>query len=94
LILEESKVLDASILTVLANANFVKSSTGFFGGADKKLIKIMLETVKDTNVVVKASGGIRNKKDAEMYIEMGVQRIGTSSGIEIVKELKTNSMDY
>ncbi len=37
---------------------------------------------------VKASGGIRSLKDALAMIEAGATRIGTSSGIKIIKELE------
>eukprot|EP01080_Neovahlkampfia_damariscottae_P004510 gene4510-7888_t len=93
LLIDESKILDASILTVLADADFVKTSTGFFGGADKKLTKLMVETVKDTKVSVKVSGGVKNYADAMEYIKMGVKRIGTSSGVQIIKNEQVKS-DY
>ncbi len=73
-----------------AKADFVKTSTGFgTGGATEKAVKIMIEEVGDT-LKVKASGGIKDTDTAKKYIEMGVSRIGTSSGIEIVTSTKNN----
>ena len=44
----------------------------------------MYETVKEAGVRVKASGGIRNREQAEKMIEAGALRLGTSSGVAIV----------
>jgi deoxyribose-phosphate aldolase len=71
-------------LVMRAGADFVKTSTGFGSrGATKKDVIIMKEMVGG-NVRIKASGGIRDAQTAKEYIELGVDRIGTSSGIEIV----------
>ncbi len=75
-------------LAVKANSDFVKTSTGFgTGGAEMNDVKIMKEAVEG-KAKIKASGGIKNLDTALSYIEMGVERIGTSSGVSIVKELK------
>lgn len=77
----------ASKLSVKANADFVKTSTGFgTGGAKKDHVQIMKEAVEN-KAKIKASGGIRNLDTALRFIELGVERIGTSSGISIVNEL-------
>lgn len=71
-------------LAMKANADFVKTSTGFGdAGATIEDVKLMKEEVGD-KLKVKASGGIRDAQTAKMYIEAGVDRIGTSSGITIV----------
>ncbi|WP_053405301.1 deoxyribose-phosphate aldolase [Persicobacter sp. CCB-QB2] len=80
---EEKKV--ASELSVEAKADFVKTSTGFgTGGATFEDIQIMKDAVNG-QAKLKASGGVRSKEVAEKYIAMGVDRLGTSSGIKIVK---------
>lgn len=72
-------------LAVSARADFVKTSTGFgTGGATVEDVQLMLDTVQG-NALVKASGGIRDAATAEKYLKMGVMRLGTSSGIKIVK---------
>ncbi|GAA4821181.1 deoxyribose-phosphate aldolase [Algivirga pacifica] len=80
---DEEKVT-ACELSVKANADFVKTSTGFgTGGATPEDVQLMLDTVKG-KAKVKASGGVRDAETAKKYIDMGVQRLGTSSGIKIV----------
>lgn len=69
-----------------AGADFVKTSTGFLaGGATVEDVALMRRTVK---IGVKASGGIRTAADARKMIEAGATRLGTSSGVAIVRELR------
>lgn len=66
--------------------DYVKTSTGFgSSGATIEDVKLMKSIVGD-EVKVKAAGGIRNLQDALAYVEAGVSRIGTSSGIRIMEE--------
>ena len=61
---------------VEAGADFVKTSTGFAGeGATEEKVKVMLDTARG-RIMVKPSGGIRDRARAEMFIEMGAMRIG------------------
>ena len=70
--------------------DFIKSSTGFgTSGALIEDVKIMLETV-DGVCKVKAAGGIRDYKTFNEFINLGVERIGTSSTKTIIKEFKEN----
>jgi len=81
---DEEKV-KACELSLVAKADFVKTSTGFgTGGATYEDVKLMKSVVGD-NAKVKASGGVRDKKTAQKYVDLGAERLGTSSGIEIVK---------
>ena len=69
-----------------ANADFVKTSTGFSkAGATVADVALMRETV-GPDMGVKASGGIHNRAEAEAMIAAGATRIGASSGIAIVTE--------
>jgi deoxyribose-phosphate aldolase len=69
-----------------AGADFVKTSTGFLGGgATLGDVALMRRTV---TIGVKASGGIRSAADARKMIEAGATRLGTSSGVAIVRELR------
>ena len=71
-----------------AGAAFVKTSTGFStGGATAADVRLMRAEAGDS-MGVKASGGIRSLKDAEEIADAGADRIGTSSGIAIVREQK------
>lgn len=69
-------------------ADFVKTSTGFStGGATEHDIELMRKTVGD-KMGVKASGGIKTYEDAIRMINAGANRLGTSSGIAIMKSAK------
>ncbi|MGW9685746.1 deoxyribose-phosphate aldolase [Flagellimonas sp. 2504JD1-5] len=84
--LSDTEIKKACDLAVSAGADFVKTSTGFGnGGATFKDIALMKEAVGD-RVLIKASGGIRDREKALKYIEMGVSRIGTSSGPKLMEE--------
>ncbi|WP_195782913.1 deoxyribose-phosphate aldolase [Priestia megaterium] len=87
---EKAKV---SELAVKAEADFVKTSTGFStGGATVEDVALMRKTV-GPDVGVKASGGVRGLEDAKAMIEAGATRIGASSGVSIAKGQLSNS-DY
>jgi deoxyribose-phosphate aldolase len=82
--LTDDEIRMACQIAKRAKADFVKTSTGFgTGGATEHAVKIMIEEVGNS-LKIKASGGIKDTTAAKKYIEMGVNRIGTSSGIEIV----------
>ncbi|MGL6106179.1 deoxyribose-phosphate aldolase [Romboutsia sp.] len=79
---EEKKI--ACELAVKAGTDYVKTSTGFgTGGSTPSDIKLMRETVGES-IGVKASGGVRNDKDAVAVIDAGATRIGASASIAIV----------
>ena len=84
---EEQKML-ACELSLNTNADFVKTSTGFgTAGATFEDVILMKKMVGD-NAEVKASGGVKSYETAEKYIELGATRLGTSSGIDIIKGAK------
>ena len=83
LLTDEEKMRVCEI-AVKAGTDFVKTSTGFStGGATVEDVALMRKTV-GPDIGVKASGGVRNKKDAKAVIEAGATRIGASAGISIV----------
>ena len=90
-ILETSMLTDdekvtACKLAVEAGADFVKTSTGFGGGgATVADVRLMRVAVGD-QAGVKASGRVRSLVDAQAMIAAGATRIGTSSGVAIVRE--------
>lgn len=93
-LLSKEEIRKASEIVKEAGADFVKTSTGFSkGGAIKEDLLIMLEVAKDSPLKVKASGGVKTKEQLEEYLTMGVQRIGTSSGIALL-EGKSNIDSY
>jgi len=84
LLTDEEKV-EACQLAKLAGADFVKTSTGFStGGATIEDIELMREAVGPI-MGVKASGGARTLEAAQAFIKAGATRIGTSSGVAIMK---------
>lgn len=64
--------------------NYVKNSTGFNGGATVEIIS-NLRNLLHEDVKIKASGGIRTTADAEKLVEAGADRLGSSSGVQIVE---------
>lgn len=65
-------------ICIKAGADFVKTSTGFAAsGASVEAVQTMLDTAKG-KIKVKPSGGIRDRKTALAYVEMGAQRLGTN----------------
>ena len=93
--LEDSEITKASELVIKAGADFIKTSTGFGPrGASIKDIELIKKAIQPKDQVkIKASGGIRDAKTAMEYIALGVDRLGTSSGIAIVSNQISNS-DY
>ncbi len=84
--LTEEEIRKACKIASKANADFVKTSTGFgTRGASMEDVRIMKSVLGD-KMKIKASGGIRDAKTAKEYIDLGVDRIGTSSGIKIISE--------
>lgn len=82
--LSSSEIATACKISEKAGADFVKTSTGFgTAGATLEHIKLMKQSIGD-HMKIKASGGIRDKETAVEYINAGADRIGTSSGIQIV----------
>lgn len=81
---EEEKIKMCEIVTN-AGADYIKTSTGFGGaGATFEDIKLFSEHI-GPNVKMKAAGGISSIEDAEKFLELGADRLGTSRIIKIVK---------
>lgn len=89
--LERKEKIIACLLCQSAGADFVKTSTGFgSGGATIEDVELMYR-ISYPAMQVKASGGIRTLKDAMAMIEAGASRLGTSSGVKIMEEVKQRS---
>ncbi len=92
-LLTEQEKRKACELSVLAGANFVKTSTGFSnGGATEDDVKLM-RAVVGPEMGVKASGGVRSFEEMKKMIDAGATRIGASSGVQIMQGLASTS-DY
>ncbi|WP_458188031.1 deoxyribose-phosphate aldolase [Haladaptatus sp. NG-WS-4] len=81
-LLTDDEKHDACRLAKEADAAFVKTSTGFAdGGAEIEDVELMAEYLP-----VKASGGIGDYETAKAMLDAGAERIGASSGVEIVDD--------
>lgn len=87
LLTDEEKIKMCELVTK-AGAEFIKTSTGFSkAGATFADVKLMKEHV-GPGVKVKAAGGISSFDDAEKFIELGADRLGTSRLVKIMKQGK------
>ena len=88
LLTEEEKIKLCEIVAS-AGAEYIKTSTGFSkGGATREDVKLMREHCPSA-VKVKAAGGIASLQDAEDFIALGAERLGTSRVVKLAMELET-----
>jgi deoxyribose-phosphate aldolase len=71
-----------------SGADFIKTSTGFSKGGATVSDIVLINSIKPEHLKIKASAGIRSAEFALELIKAGVERIGTSSGVEIMKALE------
>jgi len=87
-LLSDLEKAEACRLAVTAGADFVKTSTGFNkGGATVSDVALLKRSV-GPGIRVKAAGGIRDLATALAMIRAGADRLGTSSGVAIISEIK------
>ena len=85
-LLTDDEKVKACVLSRVAGADFVKTSTGFGpGGATADDVALMRRVV-GPQMGVEAAGGVRDLKSAQAMIEAGADRIGASVGVKIVQE--------
>ena len=84
LLTDEEKIKCCELVTK-AGAEYIKTSTGFSkAGATFEDVKLMRQHV-GPQVKVKAAGGIASFADAEKFIELGADRLGTSRLVKLMK---------
>ncbi len=84
---EEEKIRMCKNVTT-AGADYIKTSTGFStAGATREDVKLMVENV-GKGILVKAAGGISGIQDAEDFINLGADRLGTSRVVKAVQGLE------
>lgn len=87
-LLSEEEIVRACLICAEAEADFVKTSTGFASrGASVADIKLMRASLPD-NIRIKASGGIRDLAFATELILAGADRLGTSAGLQLLQNEK------
>lgn len=88
--LNEEEITKVCEIAVLAQADYLKTSTGFASnGATEEDVRLMKKAVNN-QAKIKASGGIRDLSTALIFIKLGVTRIGTSSGVKIINQQRMN----
>lgn len=88
LLTDEEKIKMCEIVTE-SGADFIKTSTGFStAGATFDDVELFAKHV-GKNVKIKAAGGISSLADAEKFMELGAERLGTSRIVKIVKNQDT-----
>lgn len=89
LLTDEEKVRMCQVVTD-AGADYIKTSTGFSSaGATFADIELFAKNVGPA-VKIKAAGGISSMEDAERFLELGADRLGTSRIIKLVKNEKAS----
>lgn len=84
LLTEEEKIKMCEVVS-RAGADYIKTSTGFsHGGATREDIILFREHISD-RVKIKAAGGISSIEDAEEFLRLGADRLGTSKIVKIAK---------
>ncbi|MGN0544122.1 MAG: deoxyribose-phosphate aldolase [Acutalibacteraceae bacterium] len=89
LLTDEEKIIMCEIVT-RTGADYIKTSTGFSsGGATFADIELFSKHIGG-NVKMKAAGGIKSLDDAEKFIELGCDRLGTSRIVKLAKGLESS----
>ena len=90
--LTEEEIIETAKIASRVKPDFVKTSTGFgTAGAKTEHVRLMKQYA-GADVQVKAAGGIRSWAEAKAMIEAGATRLGTSSGVKIIEEMKAEGI--
>ena len=85
LLTEEEKIKMCQLVTQ-AGADYIKTSTGFStGGATKEDVALFAKHI-GPGVRIKAAGGISTLQDAQDFLDLGADRLGTSRIVKLAKE--------
>ena len=69
-----------------AGADYIKTSTGFGTSGAKKEDIVLFKKYINPNVKIKAAGGIKTKEDILSFLDLGADRLGSSSAIDILNK--------
>jgi len=84
--LTEAQQVEATEAVVNGGAQYVKTSTGFFGGATVEQVQT-LHRAAEGRIKVKASGGIRTAEQCRRLLAAGAERLGSSASVAIMHEI-------
>jgi len=84
--LTQEEKLEACRAVSLAGADFIKTSTGFSTGGATPLDVALFRANVAPDVRVKAAGGIRTWEDAQAFLDLGADRLGTSALVGLAKK--------
>ncbi len=84
--LNEKQRVAATEVVVNAGAQFVKTGTGFFGGADIAQVQTLVKAALG-QVEVKAAGGIKTLAQCRELLQAGATRLGCSSTVSIMNQV-------
>ncbi|PTU21902.1 hypothetical protein P175DRAFT_0508797 [Aspergillus ochraceoroseus IBT 24754] len=88
--LSREEIIAGSVISCLAGADYIKTSTGFQGGGatvENVALMSQIAGLLGKGCKVKASGGIRSAADCVKMLQAGADRIGASSGVKIIQEV-------
>ena len=91
--LTEEEIMEAAKIASRVKPDFVKTSTGFGTAGAKPGHVALMKQYAGPDVQVKAAGGIRSWADAKAMLEAGATRLGTSSGIKIIEEMRAAGIE-
>jgi deoxyribose-phosphate aldolase len=92
-LLSDDEKVSACLIAKEAGADFVKTSTGFSTGGATAADVALMRRVVGGQMGVKASGGVRDLKQAQEMIRAGATRIGASVGVKIIQEVAGNPIE-
>ena len=93
-LLTDEEIAKVTNVVSMSKADFIKTSTGFSTeGATFHVVKIFADNISN-GTKIKAAGGISSLEDAEKFIELGADKLGTSRIVKIVKNENAGANEY
>lgn len=92
--LDENEKVEICKVVSESDADYIKTSTGFGSAGATREDVALFNRVKDDSLKIKAAGGISSLKDAEDFIALGADRLGTSRIIKIIKKQDSAGSGY
>ena len=86
-LLTKEEIITASKMVETSGADFIKTSTGFSSAGATTENVLLIRNSVGPEILIKASGGIKSLSQAQAMLDAGASRIGTSSGVRIMKEI-------